>query len=69
MKIYEVVIEYRNMSQFILGEAHYIVQADSENDAIDKVVADRSLGSADKDNIDLTATEIDISKPYFVTEV
>jgi hypothetical protein len=62
MKIYEVIIHFPNY--FI--NSHYIVQAESENGAIDNVVRDRSLGSADKDDVSFDVKELDLSKPYFV---
>lgn len=65
MKIYQVEVNFYASK----STAYYIVQAESEDDAIDRVLRDRSLGSESKDSVEFLATEIDISKPYFVTEV
>lgn len=65
MKVYKVVVVYYVESNFVVGTAYYIVQAQSESDAINKAVTDCALVV---DNAKISAKEIDLSRAYFLME-
>lgn len=64
VKIYEVTVD----DPYLRSTAYFVVQAKDEQQAIDKVLADFPLSVRSQEVAEFSAKEIDLNRPYFVTE-
>lgn len=64
MKIYEVAID----DPYLRTTSYFVVQATTEQQAIDKVLSDFPLSVRSQEVAEFSAKEIDLSRAYFVTE-